>query len=89
MSDDIVMILREIAELSKTRIGMGQVVDNAGNCVSTRAADEIERLRALADQLAEALDISCQLNRTAVQTVAFYPQHAKDALAQYKAVRGE
>ena len=52
------------------------------------AADEIERLRALADQLADALDISCQLNRTPIQTVAYYPQHAKDALARYKAVRG-
>ena len=67
---------------------MVQFTNHVAGGVCWRAADEIERLRALADQLADALDISCQLNRTPIQTVAYYPQHAKDALARYKAVRG-
>lgn len=52
------------------------------------AADEIERLRALCDQLAEALRIQCEFHRMPVATEAWYSQHARDAFAKYEANHG-
>ena len=51
------------------------------------AADEIERLRSLSDQLAEALDVQCGLHRIPVTTTPYYTQHAKEALASWRKER--
>lgn len=56
-------------------------------CILADSADEIERLRSLSDQLAEALDVQCGLHRIPVTTSPYYTQHAKDALASWRKER--
>lgn len=48
------------------------------------AADDIERLWQLVEQLAEALELQCESHRVPVKTRPYYTQHALDALAAFK-----
>ena len=79
MADDIVTRLREYEAITDNAYVINALVT---------AADEIERLRTLCDQLAWALRIQCEFHRAPVATTAWYSQHANDALAEYEARRG-
>lgn len=87
MADDIVDRLRQHGEgctceaWSTYDCGCGA---EWGENYVREAADEIERLRRLAAQLAEALELQCQFHRVPVTTRPYYTQHARDALAAFK-----
>ena len=72
-------LLAEIEALRATVAGWSQDISNL--------EDEIERLRSLSDQLAEALDVQCGLHRIPVTTTPYFTQHAKDALASWRKER--
>ena len=81
---DTPSILREVAGEDWSGTHSSQCWTWHPGCALHAAADEIERLRALSDQLAEALHVQCGLHRIPVATRPYYTQHAKDALRMWQ-----
>ena len=88
MTDDIVDDLRDWSTIIDDAQGKA-VVSMLSGRIFADAADEIERLRALTDQLAEALETQCALHRVPVTTAPYYTRHAIDALEAWKETRRE